>query len=64
MTTDSLTRVIWFVEEKKKADVISAANCRQNGYHAIAAKHENEAQLAKLILEDLYAEQNTCNQGR
>ena len=59
MTSESLERVILYVSEKKKADVISATVLRQNGHHAIANEHENEAEFAKIILKDLYAEQNS-----
>jgi len=45
----------------KHRSVLSASMARQNGYKAVAMEHENEAQLASLILKDLELEHGEPN---
>ena len=56
MTFESLERLKLFVTGHKHRSVLAASMARQNGYKEIAAEHENEAQLATLILKDLELE--------
>ncbi len=56
MTFESLERLKLFVIGHKHRSVLSASMARQNGYKAVAMEHENEAQLASLILKDLELE--------
>ena len=56
MTIESLERLKMFVSGHRHASVLAATHARQNGYKSIAAEHDNEAQLALLILKDLELE--------
>lgn len=56
MTFESLERIRLFVYETRHRLVVAASNARLNGYKEIAIEHENEAQLATLILKDLASE--------
>ena len=53
MTFETLERIRLYVIGTRRDDVLAASNSRLNGYKAIAMEHENRAQLAKLILDDL-----------
>jgi hypothetical protein len=56
MTFETLERIRLFVSGHRHKSVIAASNARLNGYKSVALEHENEAQLAALILRDLREE--------
>ncbi len=62
MTFESLERLRLFVSGHKHKSVMSASNARLNGYKQVAMEHENEAQLADIILRDL-AQEPTMPEG-
>ena len=62
MTFEQLERVRLFVAGHKHRSVLSASNARLNGYKQVALEHENEAQLADIILRDL-AQEPTVPEG-
>lgn len=59
MDFDSLERLKLFVTGHKHRSVLAASMARQNGYKQIAMEHQNEAQLADLILKDLELENSS-----
>lgn len=59
MTLESLERIRFFVSQTRIEFLTAANNSRLNGYKETAAKIENKAQLAQLILDDLVSEKAT-----
>ena len=53
MTFEQLERLRLFVSGHKHRSILAMSNARENGYKEIASEHQNEAQMATLILQDL-----------
>lgn len=53
MTFESIERIRFFVGATRTKLLVSAQSARLNGYKQVALDHQNEAQLAALILMDL-----------
>jgi stringent starvation protein B len=57
MTSESLERIRLFVLGHRHKSLVAAVYARENGYKTVSLEHENEAQFASLILQDL---ENEC----
>ena len=64
MTPETVDRIRKFVEGARYKARCQALNCREGGYKALAAEHDNEAHLADLILRDLQGEFGDSNGKR
>jgi hypothetical protein len=56
MTTETLERLKLFVSGHRHKSLVCALSAREHGHKQIALDHENEAQLAALLLKDLEKE--------
>jgi hypothetical protein len=56
MTFELLEAIRLFVSGKRQESLAAARHCRSNGYKDSALKHENEAAMAKVILDRLSKE--------
>ena len=58
MTPETLEKVKLFVSGHRHKSLVAALYARENGYKQVALEHENEAQMAATILQEISGETN------